>query len=103
MQRHRLSLTAGLKTKGPVGRHPGPTYALESGLAVQTCSDARVPGKASVQSRGRQTVTNVLQALGNRDPRDVLHALVAQLPRDLHAKGSAEGLRQVIAIHFLGK
>src|ERR1051325_2508622 len=59
------------------------------------------PGVAAFGRRGAQTFAELFEVVGQREPRDVFHALVSELPGNAHAKRSAMSDRKLAAIHFV--
>ena len=66
---------------------------------VQGVSDAGVPGVAILATTEPTAFTEPFQIVCDRQVRDEFYVLVADLPREPHAKRSTVGYRKVAAIH----
>jgi len=74
-----------------------------SGLSNWTWSDAGVPGVAVLGIDAAEAFAEPFQIVRDRQVRDEFFVLVADLPRDPHAKRSTVGHRKVAAIHAVTK
>src|ERR1700674_1417755 len=66
---------------------------------VQSGSDAGVPGVPILGIDAAEAFTKLFQIVCDRQVRDEFFVLVADLPREPHAKRSTVGHRKVAAIH----
>src|SRR6266480_1095324 len=66
---------------------------------VQGASDAGVPGVACLASRRAEAFTEPFQTVCDRQASDEFYVLVADLPREPHAKRSTVGYWKLAAIH----
>src|SRR5467141_372995 len=66
---------------------------------VQSVSDAGVPGVAILGIDAAEAFAKLFQIVCDRQVRDEFFILVADLPREPHAKRSTVGHRKVAAIH----
>jgi len=70
-------------------------------IAETVPSDTGVPGVASFRRGRAQALAETLHTVGDRQVRDVFHALVAELAGKPHAQWAAVAYGKVTAVHSI--